>query len=159
VTSLPEVQFDPSLAETYYPNPERIKFAYPVTVPEWAITTVMTKWGSPETVVGPYYAIYDEREGNLLYVSDWQTWCNTNVPVPDKVHGWRKAHPVEAYLSTPAADCRLVTRLRNGHNETEIVLKSGQPVWLVRQRDGEVQHISPVTFSQAYLPQGILPPG
>jgi hypothetical protein len=157
VSDLPEITFDEARAGVHYPNPNNVKYAFPVTVPEWAITTIWAHWGAPETVAGPYYLIYDQESGQSLYASDWQTWTNTNVPVPGTIHGWRKAHPVEAYLFTPAEDCQVVTRLRGGHTETAVELKAGESVWIVRQRDGEVQRITPESFLRAYLPAGVAP--
>ena len=139
-----QVTFDETLAQSYLPH-RVVKQAVLVPVPEGVETTIDAEWGSPQSFVGPWYAIY--VDGSITYGSGKQEFEETHGTTDEVENGYFKNTPMSAYVyNGPSAT--VVTVLSSGTVETENTVNDGD--WLCRWPHGEVGVMDDAKFRKLY---------
>ena len=143
-TTVTQVAFDSAQAKTYTPH-RVVKQAVLVPVPNEVETTINAEWGSPQSFVGPWYAIY--ANGCIIYGSGKTEFEETHSVADEVENGYFKSTPIDAYVHT-GDDAVVVTTLASGVQETVNAVTNGN--WIVRWPHGEVGVMNDAKFRQLY---------
>ncbi|MEO5950689.1 MAG: hypothetical protein ABIQ04_04540 [Candidatus Saccharimonadales bacterium] len=139
-----KVTFNETLSQSYLPH-RVVKQAVLVPVPEGVEAIINAEWGSPQSFVGPWYAIY--TDGNVIYGSGKQEFEETHGTTDEVENGYFKNTPIEGYCYE-GHTARVVTVLSSGTVETENSVNNGD--WLVRWPHGEVGVMTDEKFRKLY---------
>jgi hypothetical protein len=139
-----QVEFDSTLAMAYMPR-RVVKQAVLVPVPNGVKTTINADWGTPQSFVGPWYAIY--VDGKVAYGSGKTEFEETHEVANEVENGFFKNTPIEAYIYR-GDKATVVTVLASGVQETVNKVTDGD--WLVRWPHGEVGVMNDAKFRKLY---------
>lgn len=142
--TMTQVEFDETQATTYQPH-RVVKQAVLVPVPDDTETVINAEWGSTQTFVGPWYAVY--TDGSVGYGVARAEFEGTHGSTDEVENGYFKNTPADAYqYHGPTAN--VTTVLANGTVETENTISDGD--WLVKWPQGEVGVLKDDNFRKRY---------
>ena len=142
---LTTAQFDEAAAQSYLPH-YVVKQAKLMDVADGIESTIHAEWGSTQTFVGPWYAVYNASD-EVIYGVARQEFDETHAVAPEVENGYYKNTAIEAYKHG-GDPIKVVTVMASGVIETENTATDGD--WIVRWPHGEVGVMTDEKFRKLY---------
>lgn len=136
--------FNDTLAKTFPPKADVVNYARLVPKPEGERTVIKAEWGEEQTLVGPYFEVYNPTSGETKYRSAFNEWVTTNTQLEGDQ--WYESAPVRAYPSP--TEGWVETILADGTKETSKYVHVGD--YLVQRQTGEVRCLDAQEFPARY---------